>query len=63
MENSFNFEEALKALQSGKLLYGKDGILAPLVKQLTEAALQAELEGNLEADDNLIAKMARQVKQ
>ena len=51
MANSFDFEEALKALQSGKPLSGKDGILTPLVKQLTEAALQAELEGHLEADD------------
>jgi transposase-like protein len=50
MANSFDFEEALKALQSGKPLSGKDGILTPLVKQLTEAALQAELEGHLEAD-------------
>ena len=50
MANSFDFEEALRALQSGNPLSGKDGILTPLVKQLTEAALQAELEGHLEAD-------------
>ncbi len=41
---SFNFDEALKQLQSGKILLGTDGILTPLIKQLTEAALQAEIE-------------------
>ncbi|WP_334472143.1 IS256 family transposase [Arsenophonus sp. PmNCSU2021_1] len=40
----FNFDEALKQLQSGKNLLGTDGILTPLIKQLTEAALQAEIE-------------------
>jgi len=48
MTNSFDFESALKALQSGKPLNGKDGVLTPLIKQLTEAALQAELEQHLE---------------
>ncbi len=41
---SFNFDETLKQLQSGKNLLGTDGILTPLIKQLTEAALQAEIE-------------------
>nr|WP_162505432.1 transposase [Candidatus Arsenophonus triatominarum] len=41
---SFNFDEALKQLQSDKNLLGTDGILTPLIKQLTEAALQAEIE-------------------
>jgi hypothetical protein len=44
---TFNFEDALKQLQSGKKLTGTDGILTPLIKQLTEAALQAELEQHL----------------
>ena len=39
---TFNFEDALKQLQSGKKLTGTEGILTPLIKQLTEAALQAE---------------------
>ncbi len=39
---SVNFDEALKQLQSGKILLGTDGILTPLIKQLTEAALQAD---------------------
>ncbi len=40
----FNFDEALQQLQSGKNLLGTDGILTPLIKQLTEAALQAEID-------------------
>ena len=46
-ETTFNFNEALKALQSGQPISGKDGVLAPLIKQLTEAALEAELESHL----------------
>ena len=37
MSNSFNFDEALKDLQAGKDLTGKDGILMLLIKQFTEA--------------------------
>lgn len=48
MSNSFDFDKALKALQAGQDLNGKDGILTPLIKQLTEAALKAELEQHLE---------------
>ncbi len=47
MSQSFNFEQALEDLQSGKDLTGKDGILMPLIKQLTEAALKAELDNHL----------------
>ena len=43
MREEFDFDVALAALQDGQGLTGKDGILTPLVKQLTEAALQAEL--------------------
>ena len=50
--NTFNFEEALKQLQSGKKLTGTDGILTPLIKQLTEAALQAELEQHLQQEES-----------
>lgn len=44
MSKEFDFEKALKLLQNGQSLTGKDGILTPLIKQLTEAALSAELE-------------------
>ena len=46
MREEFDFDVALAALQDGQGLTGKDGILTPLVKQLTEAALQAELEAH-----------------
>jgi transposase-like protein len=47
MAEKFDFEAALKAVQSGQSITGKDGVLGPLVKQLTEAALEAELESHL----------------
>ena len=52
-DKDFNFEDALSALQSGQALTGKDGILTPLIKQLTEAALAAELDNHL-ADEGVI---------
>lgn len=48
----FDFDKALKALQSGQALTGKDGILTPLIKQLTEATLSAELDSHLAQDVN-----------
>lgn len=51
MSKDFNFEEALAALRNGQDLTGKDGILTPLIKQLTEAALKAELEAHLGEED------------
>lgn len=48
MANKFDFEAALKQLQSGQPLTGQDGSLTPLIKQLTEAALNAEIENYLE---------------
>lgn len=50
MSQPFDFDAALKALQSGQKLTGKDGILTPLIKQLTEAALAAELDSHLAQD-------------
>ncbi len=32
MSNKFDFNEALKAIQSGKSIEGKDGVLAPLIR-------------------------------
>src|SRR6478752_5761472 len=49
MENKEKFDyqsfeqEAIKALQNGKPLEGKDGVLAPLIKRLVEAGLNAEM--------------------
>ena len=50
MSDEFDFDKALKALQSGKAITGKDGVLTPLIKKLTEAALEAELDSHLARD-------------
>jgi putative transposase len=47
----FDIDAALKGLREGKDLTGKDGVLTPLIKQLTEAAMQAELDSHLAQDD------------
>jgi len=46
----FDFNEILEEFKSGKKLTGKDGLLAPLIKQLTEAALEAEIESHIAND-------------
>lgn len=51
-KTDFDFNKALEQLQAGQGLTGKDGVLTPLIKQLTEAALKAELEHHLENDDS-----------
>jgi transposase-like protein len=43
----FNFNEALEMLEQGQPVDGKDGVLAPLIKELVEAALEAETESHL----------------
>ena len=43
----FDFDQALDQLRSGQNLTGQDGVLTPLIKQLTEAALSAELDEHL----------------
>jgi transposase-like protein len=48
MREEFDFDAALASLQDGHGLTGKDGILTPLIKQLTEAALQAEMDTHLQ---------------
>jgi putative transposase len=47
---NFDFNEVLEQFKNGKNLTGKDGLLAPLIKQLTEAALEAELESHIAND-------------
>jgi len=39
--------EAIEQLRSGKKLEGKDGVLAPLIKQLVEASLNGEMNAHL----------------
>lgn len=54
----FDFDEVLEQFKNGKNLTGKDGLLAPLIKQLTEAALEAEVESHI-ANDVLSGKKNR----
>ncbi len=54
----FDFNKAVKELLAGKKIGGKDGVLAPLVKELVEAALEAEIESHI-ADEVLQGKKNR----
>ncbi|WP_024787311.1 MULTISPECIES: IS256 family transposase [unclassified Lebetimonas] len=54
----FNFDKAVKDLLAGKKIGGKDGVLAPLIKELVEAALEAEIESHI-ADEVLSGKKNR----
>ena len=40
MTEKFDYEQALADIKAGKPITGKDSILSPLIKQLTEAALE-----------------------
>lgn len=48
MNSSFDFKQALEQLKLGKPLNGEDGVLTPLIKQLAEAVLNAEIESHLD---------------
>ncbi len=50
MNRQFDLNEALEQIKAGAKIEGKDGVLAPLIKQLTEAALEAELESHLSTE-------------
>ena len=43
--------EALKSLYAGKPLTGKDGVLAPLIENLLNAALEGEMESHMSAEE------------
>lgn len=49
-QKQFNFNKAVQELLAGGKISGKDGVLAPLVKQLVEAALEAEIETHITQD-------------
>jgi len=49
-DQQFDFNDAVQQLLAGKNINGKDGVLAPLVKQLVEAALEAELDTHISQD-------------
>jgi hypothetical protein len=44
LSQEFDFEKALKLLKNDQPLTGKDGILTPLIKHLTETTLSAEFK-------------------
>ena len=47
-----NFErEAIEKLKKGTELGGKDGVLAPMLKRLLEAAMEGEMDAHLKRDD------------
>ena len=46
-DHEFDFASALKLVQEGKPLLGNEGILTPLIKKLTEAALEGEMDSHL----------------
>ena len=50
MNGQFDLNETLEQIKAGAKIEGKDGVLAPLIKQLTEAALEAELESHLSTE-------------
>jgi len=47
MNTVFRFEEALGGIKSGKNYFGKEGVLTPLIKEITEAALECEIGSHL----------------
>ena len=43
----FDFNEILNQFRNGKKLTGKDGLLAPLIKQLTEAEVESHIANDV----------------
>ena len=52
MKIEIDAEQFAKDIKSGKSIGGKDGALSSLIKQLTEAALAAEINSHLTEDIN-----------
>ncbi|RXJ77864.1 IS256 family transposase [Arcobacter sp. F155] len=62
MNQTFDLNEALEQIKAGSKIDGKDGVLAPLIKQLTEAVLKAELESHLTSEINKNRKNGKSIK-
>src|SRR5574344_307927 len=62
MNQTLDLTDALEQIKAGAKIDGKDGVLAPLIKQLTEAALQAELESHLTSEINKNRKNGKATK-
>lgn len=52
MNQTLDLTDALEQVKAGAKIDGKNEVLAPLIKQLTETALQAELESYLTTEIN-----------
>jgi len=50
MKIEIDAEQFAKDIKAGKSIGGKDGALGSLIKQLTEAALAAEIDSHLTQD-------------
>ena len=65
MSNSFDFEEfkaqAIEKLKAGMPLSGKDGVLAPLLENLLNSALEGEMDSHLDGVDRN-GHMSKQVQ-
>lgn len=66
-KGDFNFkefeEQAIKRLQQGHTLEGKDGVLAPLIKRLVEAGLNGEMDGHLQGASKVNRRNGKTGKQ
>ncbi len=62
MNQTLDLTDALEQIKAGAKIDGKDGVLAPLIKQLTEAVLQAELESHLTTEINKNRKNGKSTK-
>ena len=62
MNQTLDLTDELEQIKAGAKIEGKDGVLAPLIKQLTEAALQAELESHLTREINKNRKNGKSTK-
>ena len=62
MNQTLDLTDALEQIKAGAKIEGKDGVLAPLIKQLTEAVLQAELESHLTSEINKNRKNGKSIK-
>lgn len=62
MNQTLDLTDALEQIKAGAKIDGKDGVLAPLIKQLTKAILQAELESHLASKINKNRKNTKSTK-
>lgn len=62
MNQILDLTDALEQIKAGAKIDGKDGVLAPLIKQLTKAALQTVLESHLIIEINKNRKNGKSTK-